>query len=497
MDNNAIEIFIDKNKTEYEKYVLVNMWKNPQFYFDYAASINKVYKYENKQDIVCKDFTSSVDNAIYDCLVWYYTPFLTIHEQGLDAPIPIPPKDYFQGLINSQIEQERRLDHYRDGVRQRLEELEQAPAEAYEVIARAGLERWLKSQRVKKAGIELQKTHVNADDFLERMQQTIEDATLIDEEETIKTFSLDYEAQCNADDFQTRKTYPISIQGINRAMGGGFARGETTMVFAPENCGKTVFATQVSKDFAEHELNVAFISTEQGQVDLYPRFITNYCNIPFDQIKHGVNIKNLTDSKKKSLHQWHQTVGQRLRVVEWNKRAVEAKQQLRPMLNKMQSGGFPVDVVIYDWLGGGLGNLSRNDLNNLRMIFKQNSDELCYVARDYNMIVIFLMQAAIGTALNKPLLTQADLGECKAAGQNCDWGFAISGMQESVTKRNGETKFGNTKQTWADIQHINPFKVRKSIGGAFKVKREFGFQRFIDAEAVSASDQQGNQLKQR
>ena len=51
-------------------------------------------------------------------------------------------------------------------------------------------------------------------------------------------------------------------------------------------------------------------------------------------------------------------------------------------------------------------------------------------------------------------------------------------MHES---RSGKNEVMSTKkQTWADEQFIHPFKVRKSCGGWFSVKRDFGYQRFKD-----------------
>ena len=452
-------------------------WKDPDFFLEYAPFITQFYDYTNRErtEKICRDFSLSVDNTIFDCLTWFNMPFADVEDA---SKIPIAPEEFIMGIVRAQVAAQRRLDYEIPKLEERFEQLKNIQPGPFLALVKQGLEPWFKSQRLKQSAGDLNKDFVNFEDQLETFQR-IEENSQVSQETCVKDFTENYEDQIVQDDFKSRDIYPCSIQGLNLATGGGFAKQEAVMIFAPESCGKTVIATQLARDYAEQNLNVLFVSTEQGQNELYPRFISNYCNIPFDKVKNGINTKALTDTQKASMQQWHTKIGsKRLKIVEWGGTAVDAKVKMEPLIKNLAKEGWKADVVIFDWLGGGLGELANKDLQYMRLMFKNMADTFCRIPRKHDLIFIYMMQASIGTALNKKLLDQSDLGECKGAGQNAAWGFAISGMHES---RSGKNEVMSTKkQTWADEQFIHPFKVRKSCGGWFSVKRDFGYQRFKD-----------------
>lgn len=266
--------------------------------------------------------------------------------------------------------------------------------------------------------------------------------------------------------------------GINRfdaAIGGGLGMGEAALFIAPQGAGKTVTACQLAATFALGGNDGMLISTEQSHEELEPRIISNCCRIEFDRIKDGIQHANLTLEEKERIHQLEKAINGRLTIYDWMGRgksiAVNLREEVRAYREKRgKSPGF----IIVDWIGGGLGNLTPQQMAQMRHIYQQAADEIPVIAKQDNMVAVAFMQANTVQAKNNVRIDSACIMECKTAGARATTVVGISCLQESLT----ELESGNGKAPYTEKQYWYVSKARKGTGGLVQVRRNFRFQRF-------------------
>jgi len=466
-NTSMIKIIIDNNRDVYEQMVLGCVMKIPSFYFTYRDIIGK-FTVDKKS--LCTDFISDVDNTFYNILSQYYELLNTaLKQQEID-----PCKDtWILGFLDSMITNQEKPDGYRMVFPQRIQAVSTVGAETVIKTVEEGLTYWLEQRRSRKL-------------FSEAMATTESVASLVDK---VKTMQKDVTLKAKTDTtlraaFITKDTISNlqHIEGpfskLNLLTNGGFARGESCAVIAPQGAGKTVFACQHAVHYAyKRNYKTLFISTEQGMIDLFPRMVSCTLGIPFAAISQGIYPEELTKSNPawmNDINAFTDATLPYLRVMDWPKSGSGLGTQLEVEINKFIEEGFKPDVVILDWIGGGLGDSMRSNYDWVRHYYQSAADKISDLARLFNCFMMYFAQIHVSHR-NKKYVDDSMLNECKSMCNTATWGIGISAMYNGTDR---------TQANYAEEQYLNPFKTRKSESSAIVVKRDFGYQRFVDDQTV-------------
>lgn len=253
---------------------------------------------------------------------------------------------------------------------------------------------------------------------------------------------------------------------------GGFAKEELTLVIAPSGGGKTVLATQFAGAFARKEYKVLFITTEQPPHELTPRIVSNQCNIPFSRIKGGVNEQELQPDEHKRYRQLFEILSANLHFANWGKdRSRSISNDLDGEVREFVKLHGRLDVVIFDYIGGALGEIHGHDQHALRMAMLRTGDALADLSRKHKLVVIACAQAGITSSRGKRRIGQEDIAECKGLGRAATNVIGLSALLDTSDEDGS---------SYASTQYLNVSKARKSAGGCRRLVRDFGFQRYRD-----------------
>jgi hypothetical protein len=261
----------------------------------------------------------------------------------------------------------------------------------------------------------------------------------------------------------------------DRRMGGGFGYKEFSLGIAATGAGKTVHALQTAVTFALNGYPGMFITTEQSHDQLEPRVYSNFCDIPFEFIKDGVDIEKLPADKQEKILALEARLKGKLQISNWNTdRSKSIVSDLQNEVLKFKDTyGVRPHWLVFDWIGGALGQMSIQDLAVIRHVYQQTADKLADIAEQENMVTIAYAQANVQQARNNVRIDSSCLAECKTMGRTASTIFGISNLQETTE---GMENGGNSP--FLPKQYIFISKARKGTGGLIPVYRKFEFQRF-------------------
>jgi len=265
---------------------------------------------------------------------------------------------------------------------------------------------------------------------------------------------------------------------LDKALGGGFRKGESTLVAGVTGGGKTVMATQFAAQFALDGHKVLFVTTEERPGDLIPRMLSNHLNVPYGEFQknlfndtvipsHILENARLTDA----LDDLNSRFGENLIFFDWAEgQGKSVEENLARDFDKLTEDAenpFAPDVLIFDWIGGALYRKSKEDL---RFLYLAAANHLHDFAKTRDVCTIMFAQ------LNKRQATgfrcdSGMLAECKAMADQATNAFYVSSKRTDV----GGCEDG---ASYEEIQTINVDKARKGPGGCFRVRRDFRYQRF-------------------
>ena len=285
-----------------------------------------------------------------------------------------------------------------------------------------------------------------------------------------------------------------SLSSLNSAIGGGFRKGESTLVAAMTGGGKTVLATQLAFDFAFSDTNVLLVTTEQRPNELTPRILSNYLRIPFSEFQmpgEGTVLpKHImrTPRYMENIAKMTSIMNKNLRFLDWSDGEGKSVEEhldadLDAIVNDPEDP-FAVDVVIFDWIGGAL---SKSTSREIREIYLRASTHLHELAKRRDVCVVMFAQLNKSQAERKLTCISSMLAECKSMPDQATNAIYIS----SVRPAPGEGDFGDS---YSDIQQFTVDKARKGPGGWFKVKREFKYQKFLELRGATGSQGSNNTI---
>jgi hypothetical protein len=295
---------------------------------------------------------------------------------------------------------------------------------------------------------------------------------------------------------------PCDISGVNKALGGGFRMRDTTAVCAPTGGGKTVIAMQFAKYFAATQnLNTVVVTTEQPPEQLILRAVSSHLGYSFSEfmdrkdipadlpVNQSVDLASIppflwTDPMYGAkMLQFHQILTNRLFFIDWSQgQGNTIAGNLDSAINGIAQTGWEPQVVIVDWVGGGLA--PQTDRKELRHIYKDAAEAVIAHGKKYNRCMFFMCQADKVLAKESTKeVTQKMVSECKSMIDNAANFLGVSAMREQSTLE-------GTKTRLMTRQFINADKSRHGPGGLVPVKQMFNVQRFENyTPGVTGGDQ--------
>ncbi len=265
---------------------------------------------------------------------------------------------------------------------------------------------------------------------------------------------------------------PSGLRACDDSLGGGFGKGEFTLVIAPSGGGKTTFGCQLAATFGLQGNKVLFITTEQPPSDLQPRIVSNVCGIPCSRLRGGLQQSALSLDERGRYEKICVSLGANLHFADWSKsRSRSIQTDLRAEVERFVAKHGRVDVVIFDWIGGALGPGLGKDQHALRLAFQDTGDALAAIARELGVVVIGFGQAAIGSTRGKKRIDQDDIAECKSLGRSATNVIGISALRDETD---------DDGPSYSQIQYLFVSKARKSAGGCRRFRRQFELQRLAD-----------------
>lgn len=293
--------------------------------------------------------------------------------------------------------------------------------------------------------------------------------------------------------------FNTDIPNVNKVMGGGMYPGSTTLVAGINGGGKTILAMQWAKHFAMSGANVVVFTTEQPPHQLLLRAICNHLEIDFSEftamtpemeqtpfserrrmvIDRPYLSPHIQHAKAEAIYAFYTAIYPRLFFVDWSGSNLSVYGEFESTMNQLSEiTGLDFDVVVFDWIGGGLNNSRETDGGvklELRELYKQAIETLINHGKRTNRVMIAMAQVnktMVGP--KKQAVVMADLAECKSMTDNVTNFIGISALR--IKDSTGDSD--GAKPTLQLKQYLNLDKARMGPGGLVPVEARFRHQRF-------------------
>lgn len=448
-----VNAIVDGFQDTFEAQVLICALRS----LDFFQKFQNVICVDSEDGSHSSDFTSPADNTVYRAISAFR------RATGKDI---VPSHQDIAGILFLLAHQGEISEMERDLAVARVHELIGAPGMSPDLVA-TSVGHWIKKTRSQKASVRAAAGLLPMDELLRHLQQT---ADVVDGSTGEKTRFSFKEAMEESQKLDVER-YAIGIPAVDKALGGGLARGEFTLIGIPSGGGKTVLACNLVTQFSGLGLKGVFITTEQQPAHLVPRFISAGCNIPFELIKDGVKMEKLNPEQKVEVLKFCDKLEENVVMVDWGRSDHDAATEIPNEIRNARKKLGQVDYVILDWIGGSLGASFKNQLDKLRLIFKRTADSLDQHAKAENVITVGFAQTTPTLSNNKKQVDRTMIGECKTMHEKATNFIGVSALREPGDEE-------SEKPTYTLKQWFNLDKTRKSVGGCIPVKRDFAYQRF-------------------
>jgi len=270
---------------------------------------------------------------------------------------------------------------------------------------------------------------------------------------------------------------PTGITGLDRAMFGGPALGDSTLVVAPESAGKTICMCQIGGHYAYSGFKTLLISTEphMSPEAIEARIVSRICRVPFNRIMHGVKDFKMLEPQQKAYTALIERLRDNLRIVHWAGNDQTILKDFDRTVETAAEDMGGIQAVAFDWISGKtVGLAGEADMSQARLYYQRGADYIAYASGRFNTTNLLFAQANKLQSLNKAKVDAAMLAECKGMGQNFPNGFGITLLQD--LKAGTE----NGAPLYAAQQFITLFKARKGLPTSIPFKREYEYQNMAD-----------------
>mgnify|MGYP003965154301 CR=1 FL=1 len=460
---------IDRNPAVFESYIMAALIGSHSFFLQHGYKICPIRPRINERR---KDFSHNWLNVLYEALcVYWQGQNTTINEN----PIPRAALDIY---LNEASDRGRILD-------KEIEDLDVGLVNIYSLVevnieatmtfVESGvLSRWLgirlaqewSKDAVADPNILTPERIAEWHDELQRIPAEDDDGSIVTVSDTIR----------NTETRGELYTLP-ELPALSKAVGGGFAKGEHTLIAATTGGGKTVLAMQMAATWASIGINVTVVTTEQKPAQLMHRAYSCMNNIPFEFFTETDDIcpetklpmRVTTDGEwMEGVHNFRAHVENRLTFLDWSGSRKTIVGDLASNLDKLKRAipNYETDILIFDWIGASLQRGAKVDA--IRHLYNDVAAELKVIAVEKNLCVFSFAQLNKQLTKNSSKPDHTMLHECKSLPDQC-----VNALYLSSIKNNREEEEAYTR-----MQFINVAKSRFGPGGHIKVARDFQYQRF-------------------
>jgi hypothetical protein len=339
-------------------------------------------------------------------------------------------------------------------------------------IVKHGWVRWLQKKHTKQV-IELAGINAKTDWDPEELMQKVQLSNTTIQARASGAVKL-YKIGDDKDDIIVQKPImPTGIPGIDKALAGGPSKGDSIIGVAPQGAGKTICVCQIGGHWAQTGFKGLIVTTEahQGPEALQARIVSNFCRIPFSQIKDGVRLNKLTPLQRAAYEKLIEKLSANLRIVHWGDNTKTIKKDYDSTVEAAQQDMDGLDFVCFDWLSGntcGIDNVK--DSGFVRHCYQAGADHIAYAASKHDTINLAFVQATVMLSANKPYVDATMFKECKSMGENFPNGFGITLLKNS----NAGTENGD--ELYEKKQFFTWFKARKGEAKNIPFLRDYQYQ---------------------
>jgi replicative DNA helicase len=294
---------------------------------------------------------------------------------------------------------------------------------------------------------------------------------------TANTFTLQSFANCMIATEDNVERLRTGIYPLDSATGGGVALKEATLIIGPPGGGKTVLACQLASNMANAGIPTLLISTEETGDRLYPRIVSNHCNVPIDRIKDGVKAELLQPEQREKFNRLCERLTPDVfQVVNWDDHAKDIEGNFESLFEQAANAmGRPPKAIFLDWLGGALGSNTSNEASVNRMILKRGACTMAALAKQYNIHTFTFAQASVNQCINKVRVDATMLSENKTLHEDMTnvWGLTV------LLDPDANADTGSEGYVFKREQYIYVSKSRRGVSKKIPVRTDFGYQRFV------------------
>jgi len=281
-----------------------------------------------------------------------------------------------------------------------------------------------------------------------------------------------------------------AFPGLSEALGGGFFWGDSTMVAGINAGGKSVLMMQFADAFVQQGYRTVLFTTERRPDELFMRCVSN---------RLGVDLRRLNDTSKNIQNEeieldyipdwvWsnpsmsaemeviQRQYGDNLLFMDWSKgENLSIPSNFDPTMEQIERTGWNPQVVLFDWIGGGLDIVKEKD--KLRMYYAQAADHLINHGKRKNRSMIMAAQLDKNVVLpGKNYVDMSMLSECKTMTNNLTNFIGITTLRDSKAHEGeGAHTVMHRRQNLCVAK-----ATRGKTGMIIPVNADFQYQRFTE-----------------
>lgn len=513
-DKEGLRSFIKSNLSFYETALLLTIMDDFNFWNERCRNILNIKSealnnsassnnFNKKSYIKFRDFSKSIDNDIYTEIFALYSaiPINAIDSSSLNSRMKAS-KEIVLAMIankcnNPNISNLNANDlivaelRFKDIDAMRLKPTQNGEWESLKQLVSNGLSVWLEMRRMLQIAAYTTKNmdQLNANSLMQSIQSAMNqiESTSNTDSDVIQDFgqALDSVTTESEDDSMARMPIP-GMPILTKALGGGLKRGETGLIIAGSGGGKTVAALQIASGVALMGYKSLVVTTEQHSSILSNRIIACNANIPFKKVKDGVRLDTLTEDEIDRIKLIKEPLAKNLKFANWCKTGEMIETNLEQLIKSFKEKDG-LDVLVIDWLGGGLG-VTAEQADKMHNYMMHCVNMIKLLAIKYNIFILVLAQANEKDAKSKIKLGRIDIDRCHTLDQPFTWALGISSVQGNASQR-----VNSPQESYLRKQYVNVWKGRMAGDLFYPIIREFEYQRFVEKELVELNNMPARQ----
>ena len=299
--------------------------------------------------------------------------------------------------------------------------------------------------------------------------------------------------------------------GLDAALGGGLRHKDVTLIAGINAGGKTVLAQQMARVMAYSGYNIAVFTTEEPPAAYGRRMLADVTSTDYGSIMNRSDTLNaamvadavdvpfipswmlLNCELRRQIEEFLDITDPRIKFVDWSQgqgySIVEHfENAMDAMVRKYREQQWTPDVVIFDWIGGGLAKNVAKD--QIRHVYKESVDFIVSHCKRTDRIAILLAQ--LNKSQVKPStvrITGDMLSECKTMTDTVVNFIGITALREVDDNEKEDTKPRLRRRQFFYVD-----KARHGQGGKVPVDQVFKYQRFANVSKVGAASAAANRL---